>query len=61
VSVGAENSFDEHCHLGLDKLYRRAGTRERAQEHIATATTMYREIGMQFWLEQADTETRQVR
>ncbi len=43
-----------HCHLGLGKLYRRTGKRERAQEHLATAATMYREMGMTYWLEQAD-------
>jgi hypothetical protein len=30
-----------HCHLGLGKLYRRTGKREQAQEHLATAVTMY--------------------
>ena len=35
-----------HCHLGLGKLYLRTGKREQAQEHFATATTMYREMGM---------------
>jgi tetratricopeptide (TPR) repeat protein len=34
-----------HCHLGLGKLYRRVGKRESAQEHLTTATTMYREMG----------------
>ena len=42
-----------HCHLGLGKLYRRTGKREQAQEHLTTATTMYREMGMMYWLEQA--------
>ena len=46
-----------HCHLGLGKLYRRAGTRVQAQEQLATATTMYRDMGMRFWLEQATVET----
>ena len=45
-----------HCHLGLGKLYRRTGKREQAQEHLATATTMYREMGMRFWLEKAEAE-----
>ena len=49
-----------HCHLGLGKLYRRTGKREEAQEHLTTATTMYREMGMRFWLEQAETEIRQL-
>ena len=42
-----------HCHLGLGKLYRRTGKREQAREHLTTATTMYREMDMRFWLEQA--------
>src|SRR5262245_42467813 len=45
-----------HCHLGLGKLYRRTGRREQAQEHISTATTMYREMDMRFYLEQAEAE-----
>ena len=45
-----------HCHLGLGKLYRRTGKREEAQEHLTTATTMYREMDMRFWLEQAEAE-----
>jgi tetratricopeptide (TPR) repeat protein len=43
-----------HCHLGLGKLYARTDKREQAQEHLRTATTMYREMDMRFWLEQAD-------
>jgi len=45
-----------HCHLGLGKLYRRIGKREQAQEHLATATTMFREMGMTYWLEKAEAE-----
>jgi hypothetical protein len=41
-----------HCHLGLGKLYWRTGKREQAQEHLAIATTMYREMDMRFWVEQ---------
>jgi tetratricopeptide (TPR) repeat protein len=47
-----------HCHLGLGKLYRRTGKREQAHEHLTTATTMYREMGMTYWLEQAEAEIR---
>jgi tetratricopeptide (TPR) repeat protein len=43
-----------HCHLGLGALYRRAGKRQQAREHLMTAATMYREMDMQFWLEQAE-------
>jgi len=45
-----------HCHLGLGKLSRRTGTRVQAQENLATARTMYREMDMRFWLEQAEAE-----
>ena len=45
-----------HCHLGLGKLYRRTGKREQAHERLATAITMYREMDMRFYLEQAETE-----
>jgi class 3 adenylate cyclase/tetratricopeptide (TPR) repeat protein len=45
-----------HCHLGLGKLYRRTGKRGQAQEHLTTATTMYREMDMRFWLKQAEAE-----
>jgi hypothetical protein len=48
-----------HCHLGLGKLYRRTGKRKQAQEHLTTPTTMYREMDMRFWLEQAEAELRQ--
>jgi tetratricopeptide (TPR) repeat protein len=47
-----------HCHLGLGKLYRRIGDRQQAEEDLTTATTMYREMDMRFWLDQAETELR---
>jgi tetratricopeptide (TPR) repeat protein len=47
-----------HCHLGLGKLYHRTGKREQAREHLTTATTMYREMGMTYWLEQAEAQAR---
>ena len=47
-----------HCHLGLGKLYRQTGKRQEAQEHLTTATTMYREMGMQFWVEKTEAELR---
>jgi tetratricopeptide (TPR) repeat protein len=43
-----------HCHLGLGKLYRRTGDQPRAEEHLTSATTMYREMDMGFFLAQAD-------
>jgi tetratricopeptide (TPR) repeat protein len=43
-----------HCHLGLGKLYRRIGETEHAHENLTTATTMYGEMEMGFWLEQGN-------
>jgi hypothetical protein len=43
-----------HCHFGLGRLHRRTGNRERAVEHLTTASVMYREMEMAFWLAQAD-------
>jgi hypothetical protein len=43
-----------HCELGLGQLYRRTGDAARAQDHLTTSATMYREMGMGFWLEQAE-------
>jgi hypothetical protein len=45
----------------LGKLYRRTGNRDEAPEHLTTATTMYREMDMRFWLEQAEDEMRELR
>jgi tetratricopeptide (TPR) repeat protein len=47
-----------HCHLGLGTRYRRTGKSEPAREHLTTAATMYRAMGMGFWLEQVETEMR---
>jgi hypothetical protein len=38
----------------------RAGDRERAQEYLTTATTVYREMGMTYWLAQVEAELRQL-
>src|SRR5262249_43747848 len=45
-----------HCHSGLGKLYRRTDKREQAREHLTTATMMYREMGMTYWLENVEAE-----
>jgi hypothetical protein len=49
-----------HCHRGPGKFYRRTGDRQQAREHLAIATTMYREMDMRFWLEQAEAEMREL-
>jgi tetratricopeptide (TPR) repeat protein len=47
-----------HCRVGLGKLFRRTGKVEQAHEHLTTATRMYREMDMRFYLEQAEAESR---
>jgi class 3 adenylate cyclase/tetratricopeptide (TPR) repeat protein len=47
-----------HCHLGLGKLYRRLGKRQHAKEHLGLSLTMYREMDILFWPEQAEAEVR---
>jgi tetratricopeptide (TPR) repeat protein len=43
-----------HCHLGLGNLYGRTGQETKAKEHLTTATTMYRQMGMELWLARAE-------
>ena len=45
-----------HCHLGLGKVCRRTDKLEQGREHLTTATTMYREMGMTYWLGKAEAE-----
>jgi hypothetical protein len=49
-----------HGNLGVGKLYRRISKLEQAREHLTTATTMYREMDMRFWLEQAEAEMKEL-
>jgi class 3 adenylate cyclase len=48
------------CHLGLGALYRRAGTRQQAREHLATAAAMFDEMDMRFWREQTEAELKEL-
>jgi tetratricopeptide (TPR) repeat protein len=43
-----------HCHLGLGSLDRHIGDGAKARQHLTTATALYREMGMAFWLEKAE-------
>jgi Tfp pilus assembly protein PilF len=54
-AIGAKPEV-AHCHAGLARLYRRTGRQQQAEEHFTTATTMYREMGMTYWLEKAQAE-----
>jgi tetratricopeptide (TPR) repeat protein len=49
-----------HCHLGLGVLYRRADRRQQAREHITTAATMFGEMDMRYWREQAEAELKEL-
>ena len=44
------------CHAGLANLYGRTGKHQQARELLTTAMTMYREMGMRFWLKEAEAE-----
>jgi len=46
------------CRLSLGKLHGRAGDRRAATEHLTTAMSMFREMGMQFWFEKAEAEVQ---
>jgi tetratricopeptide (TPR) repeat protein len=50
-----------HCHTGLARLYGNTEKREQAKQHLETATTMYRDMGMTYWLEKAGAEMREIR
>lgn len=39
--------------------FARADKHQRALEHLATATAMYREIEMTYWLEQVEAEVEE--
>jgi tetratricopeptide (TPR) repeat protein len=50
-----------HCQVGLGQLSRRTGKGEQARDHLTTATAMYREMDMGFWLGPAEAELAEVR
>ena len=49
-----------HCHFGRGKLYRRTKAWDKARGEFDAATSRYRELGMDYWLElvQAKAERR---
>jgi hypothetical protein len=49
-------SLIAHCHFSLGRLYRRTGQHQQAQEHLTTATTMFREMRLTYWREKAEAE-----
>jgi predicted ATPase len=49
-----------HCHRGLGTLYATTGQQEQARAELFTAIALYREMGMTFWLPQAEATLAQV-
>ena len=39
-----------HCHFALARLNAATGRGEEGAAHLATATALYREMGMPYWL-----------
>ncbi|OLC16093.1 MAG: hypothetical protein AUH29_06170 [Candidatus Rokubacteria bacterium 13_1_40CM_69_27] len=48
------------CHLALGQLYRRTGNAVRAEEHLASATELFCEMGMSRWLKESEDSLRAV-
>ena len=42
-----------HCHLGLGRLHRRIGRQGEGDGHIGDAVSIFRDLDMPFWAEQA--------
>jgi tetratricopeptide (TPR) repeat protein len=49
-----------HCHRGLGTLYRQVGRVEQARTALSTAIELYRDMGMTFWLPQAEAALAEV-
>jgi tetratricopeptide (TPR) repeat protein len=43
-----------HCYLGIGRVHGRLGERDTAGEHLARAAMMYRDMGLSYWLDQAE-------
>ena len=50
-----------HAHAGLWRLRRRRSKIAEAQQHLAAARTMYRDMGMRFWLHRLEVATTDLR
>ena len=44
------------CHADLARLHRLSDRGAEADQHVQSATTLYRELGMTYWLEQLESE-----
>jgi len=52
-SLGAR-PLAAHCHLHLGEVLQRTGRWAKAHEHLRSATRLYREMDMRFWLARAE-------
>jgi tetratricopeptide (TPR) repeat protein len=43
-----------HCRVGLARVYQHRGKHHDAHEHLASATAMYREMEMPYWVRRAE-------
>jgi tetratricopeptide (TPR) repeat protein len=50
-----------HCHLGIGRLCQHAGNHPTAEDHLRRAATMYRDMEMRLWLDQASAALAQVK
>jgi hypothetical protein len=46
------------CHLGLGPLYACAGAGERSSNSLTMAAAMFRDMGMTYWLGEAESALR---
>jgi tetratricopeptide (TPR) repeat protein len=47
-----------HCHLGIGRVNRGLGRRRTADEHLARASALYRDMGLSYWLDRAEAQRR---
>ena len=58
MSIGKElgmRPLQARCHLGLGTMFMRTDDPVNAREHLTSASEMFREMGMEYWLERAAT------
>jgi class 3 adenylate cyclase/tetratricopeptide (TPR) repeat protein len=46
--------LEAHAHLGLARVFHRAGRTAEVSDHLATALAMYRDMGMTHWVKKAE-------
>jgi class 3 adenylate cyclase/tetratricopeptide (TPR) repeat protein len=49
-----------HCRSGLGNLHAKTGQREEAREQLLSATTLYRDMDMTYWLDKAESALKEL-